>query len=47
VHHYGLRDRVEPGGPQHQYARRELIGITAKDADRIAESVLNYLSPPG
>lgn len=46
VHHYGLRDRVEPGGPQHQYARRELIGITAKDADRIAESVLNRLSPP-
>jgi phage virion morphogenesis protein len=46
VHHYGLRDRVEKGGPQHQYARRELIGITAKDADRIAESVLNHLSPP-
>ena len=46
VHHYGLRDRVEKGGPQHQYARRELIGITAKDADHIAESVLNHLSPP-
>lgn len=45
VHHYGLRDRVEKGGPQHQYARRELIGITAKDADHIAESVLNHLSP--
>ena len=46
VHHYGLRDRVERGGPQHQYARRELIGITAKDADRIADSVLNHLAPP-
>lgn len=46
VHHYGLRDRVEKGGPQHQYARRELIGITTKDADHIAESVLNHLSPP-
>lgn len=46
VHHYGLRDRVEPGGPQHQYARRELIGITAKDADRIADSVLSHLTPP-
>lgn len=46
VHHYGLRDRVERGGPQHQYARRELIGITAKDADRIADSVLNHLTPP-
>ncbi|MEL7966898.1 phage virion morphogenesis protein [Vreelandella neptunia] len=46
VHHYGLRDRVEPGGPQHQYARRELIGITAKDADRIADSIFNHLTPP-
>ncbi|WP_237673690.1 phage virion morphogenesis protein [Vreelandella profundi] len=47
VHHYGLRDRVERGGPQHQYARRELIGITAKDADRIGDSVLIHLTPPG
>jgi len=47
VHQYGLRDRVERGGPIHQYARRELIGITAKDADRIGNSVLNHLTPPG
>lgn len=47
VHHYGLRDRVEKGGPQHQYARRELVGITAADRNRIAESVLNHLTPPG
>ncbi|PAU73275.1 phage virion morphogenesis protein [Vreelandella alkaliphila] len=46
VHHYGLRDRVERNGPQHQYARRELIGITAADADHIADSVLNHLAPP-
>lgn len=46
VHHYGLRDRVEKDGPQHQYARRELIGITTKDADHVANSVLNHLSPP-
>ncbi|WP_447529806.1 phage virion morphogenesis protein [Vreelandella sp. TE19] len=47
VHHYGLRDRVEKGGPVHQYARRELVGITAADRNRIAESVLNHLTPPG
>lgn len=47
VHHYGLRDRVEKGGPQHQYARRELVGITAADRNRIANSVLNHLTPPG
>lgn len=46
VHHYGLRDRVERGGPIHQYARRELIGITAADADHIGNSVLNHLTPP-
>ncbi|AQU84928.1 MULTISPECIES: phage virion morphogenesis protein [unclassified Halomonas] len=46
IHHYGLRDRVEKGGPQHQYARRELVGITAADTDRIRYSVLNHLTPP-
>lgn len=47
VHHFGLRDRVEKGGPQHQYARRELVGITPADRERTADSVLNHLSPPG
>ncbi|RUR46200.1 phage virion morphogenesis protein [Vreelandella populi] len=47
VHHYGLRDRVEPGGPMHKYARRELVGITGADKNRIANSVLNHLTPPG
>ena len=44
VHHYGLRDRVERGGPQHQYARRELVGITASDIGSITTSLLNHLS---
>lgn len=47
VHHYGLRDRVEKGGPMHKYARRELVGITGTDRNRIANSVLNHLTPPG
>ncbi|MGP9500273.1 phage virion morphogenesis protein [Halomonas sp. AOP43-D1-4] len=46
VHHYGLRDRVEKGGPLHKYARRELVGITGNDRNRIANSVLNHLTPP-
>lgn len=46
VHHYGLRDRVEKSGPYHQYARRELVGITPADRERIANSVLNHLTPP-
>lgn len=44
VHHYGLRDKVEKGGPQHQYARRELVGIPKKDEGAIADTIINYLS---
>lgn len=44
VHHYGLRDRVEKGGPQHQYARRELVGITPVDRERIVNSLINHLT---
>ncbi|MGE6776340.1 phage virion morphogenesis protein [Vreelandella titanicae] len=44
VHHYGLRDRVEKGGPQHQYARRELVGITKNDRNVIFNSVISHLS---
>ncbi|CAD5269968.1 MULTISPECIES: phage virion morphogenesis protein [Halomonadaceae] len=44
VHHYGLRDRVEKGGPQHQYARRELVGITATDRERIGDKVLKHIT---
>lgn len=44
VHHYGLRDRVEPGGPKHHYARRELVGITASDRERIGNKVLEHIT---
>lgn len=43
VHHYGLRDRVEKGGPQHQYARRELVGISKKDEGAIADTIIKHL----
>ena len=46
VHHYGLRDRVEKGGPQHQYARRELVGFNDADRERIRDSLINHLTPP-
>ncbi|MGP9466748.1 phage virion morphogenesis protein [Halomonas sp. TP35] len=44
VHHYGLRDRVEKGGPMHKYARRELVGITKNDESVIADIIIHYLS---
>lgn len=30
VHHYGLRDRVSPRGPQLRYAERRLLGVSNK-----------------
>lgn len=44
VHHYGLRDRVEKGGPQHQYARRELVGITPADRERISNRLISHIN---
>ncbi|WP_314337882.1 phage virion morphogenesis protein [Acinetobacter guillouiae] len=44
VHQFGLRDKVEKGGPTVQYARRELLGFTPEEMNMIEEEVLNYLS---
>lgn len=44
VHQFGLRDRVRPGGPEVQYARRELLGYTDQDEDQITELVLAHLA---
>lgn len=45
VHQYGLRDRVRPGGPTVQYARRQLLGYTPADVDLIADQILHHLAP--
>lgn len=47
VHHYGLRDRVEKGGPQHRYASRKLLGFDNADRERIRDSLINHLTPRG
>lgn len=44
VHQYGLRDRVRPGGPEVQYAQRELLGYTDQDVERIEELVISRLA---
>lgn len=45
VHHYGLRDRVEKGGPKHQYASRKLVGFSPQDQTRIRDSLIDHLTP--
>ena len=44
VHHYGLRDRVKPGGPMHEYAQRQLLGITPEFAQRVHDMISDHLA---
>lgn len=45
VHQFGLRDRVNKGGLEVQYAKRELLGFADGDVDRMADMVLSHLAP--
>jgi phage virion morphogenesis protein len=44
VHQYGLRDRPGKGAPDVQYARRELLGLTAADLELIRTRLLDHLA---
>lgn len=44
VHQYGLRDRPGRGSPQVQYARRELLGLTADELDHIRTRLLDHIT---
>ncbi|MFG5777727.1 phage virion morphogenesis protein [Comamonas sp. J-3] len=44
VHHFGERGAVNPGGPMYDYPARELLGISADDADWLRDYLLDYLS---
>lgn len=43
VHHYGLRDRVRPNGPDVQYEKRELLGFSKDDEALIMDKVIEHL----
>lgn len=43
VHQYGLRDRVSPDGPQHDYESRRLLGFAESDQHFVLDTVLSYL----
>jgi len=45
VHQFGLRDRVNKGGLEVQYAKRELLGFEENDVDRLADMVLTHIAP--
>ena len=44
VHQYGLRDRVEKGGPIVKYDSRELLGFTPAELEMIESEVLDHFS---
>ncbi|MEN3968644.1 phage virion morphogenesis protein [Acinetobacter sp. BWR-L5] len=44
VHQYGLRDRVEKGGPSVKYDSRELLGFTPAELEMIESEVLDHFS---
>lgn len=44
VHQFGLPDRVAPGGPQHVYAERPLIGLSEELTDNIKRMVIEHLT---
>lgn len=44
IHHHGLRDRVRPTGPEHQYTPRELIGLPDSDLSLIESLVIDHIA---
>lgn len=45
VHQFGLRDRVNKGGLEVQYAKRELLGFADADVARLTDMVLSHIAP--
>lgn len=43
VHHFGLSDRVEPGGPVYKYPARPLLGLNDAQRERIRALALDHL----
>lgn len=44
VHHFGLKDRVTPGGPDYDYPARQLLGITDAQIERVRSLLLAHLA---
>lgn len=44
VHHFGLEDRVKPGGPTYRYPARPLLSITSEQREKLRDVVLKHLA---
>lgn len=45
VHHFGLKDRVSPDGPEIRYPQRELLGFSQEDDEAILALILEEMDP--
>lgn len=43
VHQLGLRDRVQKYGPEFQYPKRELLGFSQEDEEKMRDAVIEHL----
>ncbi len=43
IHHFGLKDRVVPDGPETQYPQRELLGFTQADDEAILAMLTDHM----
>lgn len=44
THHYGLRDRVTPQGPETDYPERPLLGYSQADREALLDILLQHVS---
>ncbi|MBV7417965.1 phage virion morphogenesis protein [Comamonas sp. CMM03] len=44
VHHFGLRDRVAPGGAEYSYPERPLLGISQDQLEQLRDIILDRLA---
>jgi phage virion morphogenesis protein len=45
VHHFGLREPVQAGGPSYKYPARGLLGLSDADRELIKDLLLLHLAP--
>lgn len=44
VHHFGLRDKVRRGGPDHSYTARPLMGLSDADIALVESLVVDHMA---
>lgn len=45
VHHEGLRDLVQPGGPSYKYPARGLLAMNDEERELVKDMLLQHLTP--